>query len=116
MRSYVKVARGARYEVLPWIEDFIVKMYALDERGYLIHSRNLLSCAKKNGKTELAAVLVLNALCGPYPVPAGARVVSAAGSKEQAGDIFNKVHWMLLQNKKLADLSLIHISEPTRPY
>jgi phage terminase large subunit-like protein len=68
--------------------------------GKLETSQAVLSVARRNGKTLLAAVIVLVHLAGPFKKP-NATLVSAATTREQASLVFRFVRDMVRVNKTL---------------
>jgi phage terminase large subunit-like protein len=65
--------------------------------------RAIVSMARKNAKTVLAACLLLNHLCGPSArLRPNAQLYSAAQSRDQAGLIFNLAVKMIRMNANLA--------------
>ena len=64
--------------------------------------RLLLSCARQNGKSEIAALFIVLFLVGPEAVPYS-KVLGAAVTGKQAGLIYEKVERML----KLSDLQAL---------
>lgn len=69
----------------------------------------ILSVARRNGKTLLAAVLVLVHLVGPFK-RANATIVSAATTRKQAGVVFRYVRDMVRINPILAELLKVNES------
>ena len=66
--------------------------------------RLIVSWAKKNGKTELIAALILCFLCGPEAFY-GLEILSVAGgSKEQANELYECVAGFIERNPKLTPL------------
>lgn len=82
---------GKPLKLEPFQVDFIRRCFPASRKV----RRAILSIARKNGKTALIAVLVLAALMGPLAVPYG-EVISAARSREQAGQVFRYASKMLL--------------------
>src|SRR5262249_29485244 len=65
--------------------------------------RAFLSFGRKNGKTSIAACLLLNHLCGPSArLRPNSQLYSAAQSRDQAGLIFNLALKMIRMNRDLA--------------
>ena len=73
---------GKPVELRPWQRKEIEKIYGSPTR------RAIISFGRKNGKTALAAFLLLLHLCGPE-YKANSQLYSAAQSREQAAVLFN---------------------------
>src|SRR5262249_36328104 len=89
---------GQPLKLLDFQKDFIREIYD-NPAGT---RRAIMSCPRKNGKTQLIACLVLAHLCGP---PAQARrnsnIFSAAMSREQAAIVFGLCAKMVRMNPQL---------------
>jgi len=59
------VFAGQPFEVRPWQRQFLEAVYGLDENDERPVRTAVLSMARKNGKSGLAAGLALCHLCGP---------------------------------------------------
>jgi phage terminase large subunit-like protein len=81
------VLAGQQFEVRPWQRQFLEGVYALDENGHRPVRTAVLSMARKNGKSGLAAGLALCHLCGPEAEPRG-QVFSAANDRAQAAILY----------------------------
>lgn len=82
---------GKRFVLRPWQERFIRDVYEpVGPNSRRIVRRAVLSIARKNGKTELAAALILVHLVGPEAELNG-EIYSAANDREQAAIVFNAV-------------------------
>lgn len=87
----------------PFQIEFIRDVYnRRDERGRLQTRQAVLSIARRNGKTLLAAVIVLLHLAGPFKRP-NSTLVSAATTREQAAIVFRFVRDMVRVNKTLKE-------------
>lgn len=75
---------GQAVQLLPWQQADIRKIYDNPEGPT---RRAILSFARKNGKTALAAMLMLVHLCGPE-ARANSQLYSAAQSRDQAAVLF----------------------------
>jgi phage terminase large subunit-like protein len=73
---------GKPVKLRPWQRKEIEKIYGSSTR------RAIISFGRKNGKTALAAFLLLLHLCGPEAKP-NSQLYSAAQSREQASVLFN---------------------------
>ena len=98
----------------PWEKRLIRNMYATRADGSLKHSRVVLSVGKKNGKTELAAALMLAHVAGPEAGYGERNVSGAGGSKEQAGIVFERCEAMIMRSPELA--SRIEVTPSTRKF
>ena len=81
------------FTLLPFQEDFVRGLYrSRSEQGRdtLLKTRGVLSTAKKNGKTEFSAALVLAHLLGPENVHDGEIYVGAV-TKAQAARLYARV-------------------------
>ncbi|MEN3791837.1 terminase TerL endonuclease subunit [Fulvimarina sp. MAC3] len=78
---------GTTMHLRDWQRRFVEDVYAENAAGERPVRTAVLSMARKNGKTQLAAALALCHLCGPESEPRG-EVYSAANDKFQAGKIF----------------------------
>jgi phage terminase large subunit-like protein len=81
---------GQQWRARPWQKRWLRRVYRTDRRGRRVVRTSVLSMARKNGKTDLAARLALAHLCGPEAEPRG-EVYSAANDRLQAGKIFNEM-------------------------
>ena len=93
---------GRSLRLRPWQRQFIEDVYREDEGGRRPVRTAVLSMARKNGKTQLAAALALCHLCGPEAEPRG-EIYSCANDRFQAGKIFQEMCALLLGHPKLAD-------------
>ena len=85
----------------PFQIEFLRDVYnRRDSKGRLETSQAVLSIARRNGKTLLAAVIMLAHLAGPFKKP-NASLVSAATTREQASLVFRFVRDMVRVNKTL---------------
>src|SRR5262249_52703781 len=73
--------------------------------------RAIISFGRKNGKTTLAASLVLLNLCGPEHEP-HAQLYSAAQSREQAALVFNLAAKIVRLSPELRDI--VHIRDTAK--
>ncbi len=78
---------GGRVELLPFQREWIEAIYATDAEGTRRVRTGLLSVARGQGKTVLAALLCLAHLVGPECEPRG-ECYSAGATKDQSGLIF----------------------------
>jgi Phage terminase-like protein, large subunit len=81
---------GTLFQVRPWQREFLEAIYATDEAGRRPVRTAVLSMARKNGKTGLAAGLALCHLAGPEAEQRG-QVYSAANDRAQAALIYNEM-------------------------
>lgn len=93
---------GGSLRLRPWQREFIEAVYREDETGRRPVQTAVLSMARKNGKTQLAAALALCHLCGPEAEPRG-EIYSCANDRFQAAKIFQEMCALLLGHPKLAD-------------
>ena len=95
IEAFLCLEDGSPFLLQRWEKDFLTAFYSAGV------TRGLLSVAKKNGKTQLAAALALAHVLGPEKLRGGRVVSAAAGSKEQAGFVFQRAHAMVLASAKL---------------
>jgi phage terminase large subunit-like protein len=81
---------GTTLKLRPWQRRFIRAVYRTDRAGHRLVRTAVLSVARKNGKTQLAAALCLCALSGPEAEPRG-ECYSVACTRFQAGRVFNEM-------------------------
>ena len=78
---------GTTLKLRPWQKRFIGAIYRTDKGGNRLVRTAVLSVARKNGKTQLAAALCLCALSGPESEPRG-ECYSVACTRFQASRVF----------------------------
>lgn len=87
---------GQAMAIYPWQREILGAIY--DRKP--MARRVIVSMGRKNGKTTLAAALLLAHLCGPM-AKRGSQLVSAAQSREQAGLIYRAASRMVQLSKTL---------------
>jgi phage terminase large subunit-like protein len=98
------VGAGHPIVLRPFELSFIRDVYGpVGKNGLRRVRRAVLSIARKNGKTLLAAVLVLAHLVGPEAVMNG-EIYSAANDREQAAQVFKCAKQIVEADKELAHL------------
>ena len=103
---------GKPMKLRPWQKRFIRDVYGpKDKLGLRLVRRAILSMARKNGKSFLAAALALVHLVGPESIPNG-EIYSAATEREQAGIVFRYATQIVRADPEL--LSLIKIVDSTK--
>lgn len=93
---------GTVMKIRPWQREFIEAVYAEDDEGRRPVRTAVLSMARKNGKTQLAAGIALAHLCGPEAEPRG-EVYSAALTRDQAAKLFQEMCAILAAHPELDD-------------
>ena len=93
---------GKRFRLREWQKAFIRDVYR-ERTGKRVVRRAILSVARKNGKSELAAALALLHLIGPETELNG-EIILAANSRDQAAVVFNAVKRMVEADPNLAAL------------
>lgn len=93
---------GTTMKLRPWQREFIEDVYAEDAEGHRPVRTAVLSMARKNGKTQLAAGLALCHLMGPESEPRG-EVYSAALTRDQAAKLFQEMVAILQAHPELDD-------------
>lgn len=93
---------GTTMKIRPWQRTFIEAVYAETADGLRPVRTAVLSMARKNGKTQLAAGLALCHLMGPEAEPRG-EVYSAALTRDQAAKLFQEMCAILAAHPELDD-------------
>lgn len=93
---------GTWMKLRPWQREIINAMYRTDRQGKRLCRRAVVSIARGNGKTGLAAALALAHLVGPEAEPRGS-VVCAARVRDQAALVFHEVEAALHANPDLLE-------------
>ena len=93
---------GTKMELRPWQRKFIESVYAVNTRGDRPVRTAVLSLARKNGKTQLAAALALCHLLGPESEMRG-EVYSCALTRDQAGKLYLEMVAILNAHPELDD-------------
>ena len=93
---------GTTMTLRGWQREFIEAVYAEDGEGRRPIRTAVLSMARKNGKTQLAAGLALCHLMGPEAEPRG-EVYSAALTRDQAAKLFQEMCAILQAHEELDD-------------
>ncbi|KAA3514804.1 terminase large subunit [Agrobacterium vitis] len=93
---------GSKMTLRPWQCEFIEEVYAENGEGRRPIRTAVLSMARKNGKTQLAAGLALCHLMGPEAEPRG-EVYSAALTRDQAAKLFQEMRAILNEHPELDD-------------
>lgn len=92
---------GQNFRLRDWQKEIIRAIYGpTDERGRRRVRTALLTMARKNGKTQLAAALVLAHLIGPEAEQRG-QIYSAAADRAQASLIFQEAAAMIRADPEL---------------
>ncbi len=92
---------GQSFTLRPWQREIVQAWYATDCEGRRIVRTGLLTMGRKNGKTELAAVLALCHLLGPEQERRGQIVVGATDA-DQSGLIFDSLVAFIQDNQWFA--------------
>lgn len=96
------VGQGRPLKLREWQKQLIRDTYdPVDDDGLRLVRRALWTMARKNGKTALAAALVLVHLVGPEAKRNG-EVLSAASDREQAGHIYKMCRQMIELDDELS--------------
>ena len=90
---------GTTLKLRPWQKRFIRAVYRTDKRGHRLVRTAVLSVARKNGKTQLAAALCLS---GPEAEPRG-ECYAVACTRFQAGRVFNEMVAIITKTPWLND-------------
>ena len=81
---------GTTLRLRPWQKRFVRTVYRTDKAGHRLIRTAVLSVARKNGKTQIAAALCLCALSGPEAEQRG-ECYSVACTRFQAARVFNEM-------------------------
>lgn len=93
---------GTRMQLRGWQRKFIEQVYAMDSSDRRPVRTAVLSLARKNGKTQLAAALALCHLLGSESEPRG-EVYSCALTRDQAGKLYQEMVAILNAHPELDD-------------
>lgn len=93
---------GTQMRLRAWQREFIAAVYAEDGEGFRPVRTAVLSMARKNGKTQLAAALALCHLLGPEAEPRG-EVYSCALTRDQAAKLYAEMVAILNAHPELDD-------------
>ena len=86
---------GKPFKLRDWQKNFVIDVYSrVNALAHRATRRAVLSIARKNGKTELAAALILVHLIGPEAELNG-EIYSAANDRQQASIVFGAVKRMI---------------------
>jgi phage terminase large subunit-like protein len=94
-------ATDQKLTLRPWQRKFVRAVYREDKRGVRPVRTAVLSMARKNGKSQLAAALALCHLCGPLAESRG-EVYSCANDRFQSGRIFNEMVALISRHPALS--------------
>ena len=103
---------GTTLKLRPWQKRFIKAVYKTDKSGNRLVRTAVLSVARKNGKTQLAAAFCLCALSGPESEPRG-ECYAVACTRFQAGRVFNEMVAIIVDDA-MAQRAHQHRSFPQR--
>jgi len=102
---------GSKVKLRDWQKNDIEAIYAENESGDRPVRTAVLSVARKNGKTQLAALLALCHLSGPEAESRG-EVYSCANDRFQAGKIFQEMVALIRDHAELsAKLNIIRFKK-----
>ena len=96
---------GTTMHLRGWQRRFVEEVYAEDDRGGRPVRTAVLSMARKNGKTQLAAALCLAHLAGPEAESRG-QCFSAAADRDQAALLFREMLALIEADEEWADPTL----------
>lgn len=91
---------GQPVEFEPWQREFLDEALRLDDTGRRVYRNVLLGLPRKNGKSTLAAAIAL--YMAGADGEAGAEVIIAAGSRDQAGIVFDQARAFVDSSADLA--------------
>lgn len=93
---------GSKMKLRPWQREFIEAVYREDDEGNRPVRTAVLSLARKNGKSQLAAALALCHLAGPESESRG-EVYACANDRFQAGKIFSEMVAFIGEHAEIAE-------------
>lgn len=97
---------GKPFILEQWQQDYLRKLlYTFNEDGTRQYRRSLLAVSRKNGKTQLAALL---ALLFAFSDEQGGECIIAAGDRSQAGLLFDAAKQLLESNENLSSRAKIY--------
>lgn len=102
---------GKLFVLRPWQIDILRQIYASDADGNRVAYESVITMPRKNGKSQLAAALILVHLLGPESEQRG-QVFSCAADKKQASIVFNEAAAMLNADPELREM--VKILESTK--
>jgi phage terminase large subunit-like protein len=104
IESNLTLESGQKFLLLPWQRRYLESVYCWRRKdGRRRVKVALLTLARKNGKTAILAGQTAWHLWGAGHQSGS--VVSCAVDREQAGQIFDSLHWSIKQNPRLAKVS-----------
>lgn len=103
---------GKRFRLRPWQKEIIRALYRTDAKGRSVVRQAVVSLPRKQGKSQLAAALALNALCGSAAEPRG-QVFSAAADRKQAALIMREMVAFITADPELSARCIIRQHEKT---
>ena len=101
---------GQPFEVLPFQEEIIRKIYETDEQGRRIVRTALVGLPRKNAKSTLVAALCVYGLIADDADKAPV-VIAAAGDRQQARLVHDEIKRMILSSPELAAVCVVHRNE-----
>lgn len=101
---------GQPFKLLAWQKDFLRELYRVDEDGRRHYQSALLTVARKNGKSQLAAALGLFHLVADSE-NGDPSVVVAAKTRDQARLIFDEASRMIRASASLSSMCVVLRSE-----
>ncbi len=99
---------GTPFKVLDWQYDFIKGVFSLyDENNHRVVNEALLTIAKKNGKTEYVAAIVLAFTLVPFLQQKEGEIIIVAGTKDQASILYGVIKKFIEYDETLISLFII---------
>ncbi len=92
---------GTKLRLRPWQRKFVEAVCRENKRGVRPIRTAILSMARKNGKSQIAAALALCHLCGPEAESRG-EVYSCANDRFQSTRIFNEMVALIDRHRELS--------------
>lgn len=96
----------SRVVLYPWQKRFIANIYSRDDNGKYRKRHAVSSMARKNGKTELTAFLILLHLDGTESIHDG-QIYAAASAQHQAKYLYKRVQNMIEWNRDAFEQGLL---------
>ena len=99
---------GKPFKVLEWQYEFIQGVFSkYDNNNHRVVNEALLTIAKKNGKTEFIAAIVLAFTIIPFLQQKEGEIIIVAGTRDQAGILYGVIKKFIEYDPTLMDLFII---------
>ncbi|MGO1048792.1 terminase large subunit domain-containing protein [Crossiella sp. CA198] len=105
---------GQPFRLARWQKQLLLDAYRLDQHGQRQHRTCVVCVARKNGKSTLAAAIMLYHLVADR-ADAEPQVIAAANDRNQARMVFDAARKMVLSSPELSRLLIVHRDSITNP-